>query len=90
MPLPLQPSQIVDVSGVASVQPTLSNSADELRPFRGLMVFAAGDVKFSSGDGNADTWTIPSGAVPFLIPVYMTRVWVTGTTVTAANLRGLV
>lgn len=62
---------------------------DPKGPFVGLMVLAAGDVKFTSVSGDTDTWTIPSGALPYKMDVAVSRVWSTGTTVSAGNVKGL-
>lgn len=74
---------------VGSEQPTLSDSADLTDIYVSLVVFAAGDVKFTGVNNVADTWTIPESSLPFIIPVAMKRVWSTGTTVAASDLRGL-
>jgi hypothetical protein len=74
-------------SGSMSVVLDGVRSADDV--FIGLMVFAAGDVKFTGIDGKDDTWTIPSGALPFLIPIATNKVWTTGTTVAASNIKGI-
>jgi hypothetical protein len=71
-------------AGVVAVTPA---DADVAEPFRSLVVFGAGDVKFTALDGSSDTWTIPSGAVPFVVPVAVKRVWATGTT--ATGIKGL-
>lgn len=68
-------------------QPITPANTDLAEPIRSLVVFTAGDVRFTAVDGSEDTWTIPSGAVPYLIPVAMKRVWLTGTT--AGGLKGL-
>lgn len=77
-----------DSPGVGTVAITQADT-DMSEPIRSLVVFAAGDVKFRGINGTDDTWTIPSGAVPYTIPVAMIRVWDTGTTVANADLRGI-
>lgn len=73
-----------------SYQPT-QHDTNELThvAMHGVMVFAAGDVKFTSIDGVTDTWTIPASPLPFHIPVAISIIWDTGTTVADANLRVL-
>ncbi len=77
-----------DSPGVGTVA-IVQADTDMSEPIRSLVVFADGAVKFTCIDGSVDTWTIPSGAVPYTIPVAMIRVWDTGTTVADANLRGI-
>lgn len=62
---------------------------DPKGPFIGLMVLAAGDVKFTAVNNETDTWTIPVGALPYKMDVAVSRVWNTGTTVSAGNVKGL-
>lgn len=76
----------VAAGSVPVVQSDATNDLELLS----LVVFAAGTVKFTDSRGNDDTWTIPAGAVPYTIPVRMTRVYNTGTSVADADLRGLV
>lgn len=69
--------------------PTLSDTVDLTEiARRGVMVFAAGTVKFSTTAGVDDTWTIPASPLPFLIPVAIKRIWTTGS-VANTNLRVL-
>lgn len=66
----------------AVVTPDNDNDLPELS--RGLFVGAIGDVAVQDSEGAAVTYTI--AAVPFIIPLLVKRVLVTGTTVTAGNL----
>lgn len=71
-------------------EPTLSNTVDLPHVARhGLLVFAAGAVKFSTTAGVDDTWTVPASPLPMHIPVAIKRIWSTGTAVAAANIRVL-
>ena len=80
----------VDLLSARTYQPT-QHDTNELAHVaaKGVMVFAAGAVKFTTVDGVVDTWTIPSGALPFHIPVAIKIIWDTGTTVADADLRVL-
>jgi hypothetical protein len=53
-----------------------------IRPFLGLYVEVAGDVKFDTLDGNTDTWAVPNN---FTIPLAITKVYKTGTTATGIH-----
>lgn len=88
MELPLLPPS-PDAPGVGSLQPTLSNTVDEPQPFRSLEVLAAGTVAFVCANGMEDTRDVQEGWVPYLIPVAMKRVKVTGTDIDASDLRGI-
>lgn len=80
----------VDLLSARTYQPT-QHDTNELTHVaaKGLMVFAAGTVKFTTVDGVVDTWTIPSGALPFHIPVAISIIWDTGTSVADSDLRVL-
>lgn len=54
-----------------------------------LVVFEAGDVTFTGADGADDTWAVPSGTLPYLIPVATVRVKATGTTVPAGKVKAI-
>lgn len=70
--------------------PTLSDTVDlPSVARRGLMVFAAGAVKFSTTAGVEDTWTVPASPLPLHIPVAIKRIWATGTAVANTNIRVL-
>jgi hypothetical protein len=68
--------------GEGSVAITPADDTDLTAPIRSLYVEAAGTVKFTGLDGNADTWDVSDN---FLIPVAMLRVWATGTTATGLH-----
>lgn len=75
---------------LGSVPVTRHNATDDPEgPFVGLMVLAAGDVKFTAINGETDTWTIPTAALPYKMDIAVLRVWDTGTTVSAGNVKGL-
>lgn len=82
--------QTPDSPGVGAVTPTLSNTVNELRPFKALEVFAAGTVVFVAMNGEEVTWPeIQEAWLPYTIRVGVLRVKVTGTTVAAADMRGI-
>lgn len=78
-----------DAPGAGTVAIVQHDTNDMDEPIRSLVVFAAGDVKFRSINGTEDTWTIPDAAVPYTIPVAMVRVFDTGTSISNANMRGI-
>ena len=69
-----------------AVAVTVSDTTkDPQGPFAGLLVGAAGTVKFTDSIGNAVT--LGSLAIGTVIPVACSRVWSTGTTATVFGLR---
>lgn len=64
-----------------------SDVNDLARPGVALLVFAAGSVVFTAADGIEDTWTITEDMLPFQIPVAVTRIKQTGTTIPSASIK---
>lgn len=57
---------------------------------RALVVFSDGDVAFVGADGAADTWTFTASmSFPQLIPVAVSKVKATGTTVGAGDIKAI-
>ncbi len=74
--------------GSATVVP--SDSVDLPQLARALAVFGAGTVTFTGADGVDDTWTFTSTTgFPQMIPVAVSRVKATGTTVAAGNIKAI-
>lgn len=69
-------------------QPTLSDSVDFTQRYGFLYVGAAGNVKVHTLGGDDVTFnSVPAGTVlGGSMPLKITRVWSTGTTVAASNL----
>ena len=65
----------------------LSDSVDLSAPGV-LEIWATGNIKFTCLDGSVDTRTIGSGvSLPYQLPVIVTRIWSTGTDITAASIK---
>lgn len=77
-----------------TVQPTLSDATDETLAFRSLLILDSGGssvaIKFTSINDITDTITIPASVTMAVLPVYIKRIWSTGTTLAASSMRGLV
>lgn len=79
-----------DAPAIDGAPVTTSNTtADPNGPFRGLYVGAAGDVKVTTRGGS--TFVLPSVPAGVLLPVAVSFVWTTGTTVASpgTNIVGL-
>jgi hypothetical protein len=72
-------------------QPVLSDSANlsinGVGVSKGVMCLAAGTLHVTLLGGNEDTITVDAAWVPFMYPCFVTRIWTTGTTIAASNLR---
>lgn len=68
--------------------PAQNDSADLPFVSRGVLLFADGTIKFDTATGQTETWTIPATAsFPFMIPVYVKRIYDTDTSISDANIR---
>lgn len=70
-----------------AAQPVLSDTVDLPYVSRGVEIYAAGNIRVLMAGGGEDTVTIPAAAVPYLFPRNVRRIFATGTTIAASNLR---
>lgn len=59
------------------------------RTYRGVDIFAAGDISITDVEDNTITVTIPAAALPFRWAVQIRRVNSTGTTIANTDIIGL-
>jgi hypothetical protein len=70
-----------------------SDTAEYSPPLKGIIILAAGDLKFDDVEGNTVTRTFVAaasgGAYPYTLELHIRRVYDTGTTLTDAQMIGL-
>lgn len=77
----------LDSPGEGSFVVTPHDDNDPATPARSLYCEEAGDVAFIGHDGAEDTWAVPAN---YTIPIRVTRVKATGTTVGAGTLHAII
>lgn len=68
---------------------TLRPSSGDVRPTRGLIFGAAGNVKLGFADGSVVTIAVPAAVLGFVQNLAVIQIYSTGTTVSAGSITAL-